>query len=105
MSYTWPPKDPGETLDYSIDWSGALYEGDTVITAFWYIEVDGTRTLFPVGNTSNGLVNSGVSNTTEVTTIVLSGGILNTQYKITCVMVDSGGREQARTIKLKIRNR
>jgi hypothetical protein len=31
---TWPPKDPDETLDYGLDWTGRL-EGDSIETSEW----------------------------------------------------------------------
>ncbi len=33
----WPPKDPGDTLDYSIDWSRWLAPNDYIIASTWFV--------------------------------------------------------------------
>lgn len=105
MANRWPDKDPYETLDYSMDWREVLYEGTSVSTVRWYVEVDGVRTLFTNGTTLNNLTNEGESNTTRVTTINLSGGNVNETYIISCAMTDSTGSTTLRTLPLGISRR
>ena len=105
MSYRWPNKDPDETLDYSVDWSRFLGDA-TVQSVAWYIDDEnGQKTAFQPVSVVNGLQATSVTNTTTATTIYLSLGTNNKNYKIYCRMTDSQGRVAERTVSLSVKER
>jgi hypothetical protein len=107
MSFRWPNKDPDEELDYNVDWSRFLgEEGVTVASVNWYVDdADGVKTSISAGETVNGIQNVSETNTNTVTTINLSSGTTNTDYKFYCSMTDSVGLVTERVIKLRVKER
>lgn len=101
MAYRFPDKDPGEKLDFTVDWS--RYLGDLTIIDFqWKIvnsagdELDfDLGTVFENGevtaadDNSVGLVNAGQLVTDTTVTIVLDKGITNTSYTLVCQITTS----------------
>lgn len=89
MSLKWPPKDPGETLDYDIDWTSRL-NGTTITGSTW--SVNGTS-----------LVTSNPTNSTTMTKVTLSGGTLNQTYTLlnTITTALNGTMVERVTIKIK----
>ena len=111
MSYKWPPKDPDEVLDYSIDWSRFL-GNETISTSpriAWFIDdASGVKTsaTYNQNVTIDGLVSQGAfqTQTDTVATIRLSGGTLNKTYKITCQMTSTPyALVSERTVTLRIK--
>lgn len=92
MALTWPNKDPEETLDYELDWSDRLAEGDTIATSAWEITAGG-----------DALVIDSDSNTDTTTTVWLSAGTLNKNYELTNTITTPGGRTHEQTVILKVR--
>lgn len=86
-----PPKNPGATLDYVMDWSAWLAPGETIV---------GT----PLVTADPGLnVNPDGKQTTVTDGKVvfwLSGGIANKVYEVTCQIVTSQGRKDSRSFQL-----
>lgn len=83
-------KDPDATLDYSVDWSKWL--GDDTITA------------------SSWTVQSGLTKTTDtftptVAVMWVSGGEVGTTYFATNHITTGGGRQDDRTIYIKVAQR
>lgn len=104
MSLRWPSKNPGELLDYSVDWSRWLGSNKTIASVSWYIDdVDGTKVLFEDESTVAGLTKDSQTNTSTVATIYLDSGTSNYNYKIYCKITDSNGLSPERVIMLKIR--
>lgn len=101
MAYRFPDKDPGEKLDFTVDWS--RYLGNLTIIDFQWKIVDssGNELDFDLGNVfenntvsvadenSVGLVNAGQLVTDTAVTIVLDKGISNTSYTLVCQIVTS----------------
>lgn len=88
----WPPKDPDEILDYSLNWSGRL-NGDTIATSSWTI-----------ADTSLIRASATFSNTSA--TIWLSGGTVNsTPVAVTSQITTAGGRTMNQTVYIKIVNK
>lgn len=85
MTFTWPTKDPSETLDYTINWS-ALLAGDTIATSTFAVPT--------------GLTLSSSSNTTTTSTAWISGGSWDRTYTITCTITTAGGRTYQRSASL-----
>ena len=107
MAYTWPNKDPDETLDYSVDWSRFLGDA-TIFSVAWFInDVDGVKTSISAvqDTTVNNLTTkyTGITKTNTVATIRLSEGTNNVSYKITCQVTDTNGLITERVVKLRIK--
>lgn len=78
-------KGPASVLDYSEDWTAWL-DGDTIATSTWAL-----------GTGEQDLTIDSDSETTLVTTVWLSGGLLYREYEVTNTIVTAGGRTSART--------
>lgn len=76
-------KDVEAELDYSIDWSDWLGI-DTIGTSTWVAD--------------SGITVESDSNTTTVATVWLSGGTVNTYYRVTNTIVTAAGRTDERSI-------
>ena len=86
-------KDPGASLDYSIDWGGGyLGAGETITTSSWV--------AFPADMTI-----SGAGNTTTLATITASGGVTGRIYQLTNRIITSGGRTDERSIAVRVEQR
>lgn len=87
-------KDPDEILDYGFYWDKAPYnwlDGDTIVTSVWSV---------PTGLT---LVSQ--SNTTNVTTVFISGGTDGQEYIIANKITTTAGRTAERSIRIKVVSR
>jgi hypothetical protein len=103
MSYKWPPKDPDEVLDYSVDWSRFL-SGATISSVEWYVnDANSVKTLFTNGLTVDGLQRVSATNTLSVATIHLGLGTNNKEYKLFCRVADSTGSIAERTVKIRVK--
>jgi hypothetical protein len=91
MSLSWPSKDPGEVLDYQIDWS-ALLDGDTI-----------DASSFAVLSGSVVVDSDSIDNVT--TTVWLSGGTLNETCTIENTIETAVGRTFQQSVRLRIRER
>ena len=87
----WPAKDPNEVLDYQLDWSDRLDEGET-ITASTFIVESGTITI-----NSTALVGA-------LTTIWLAGGAHGATVVFTNRIVTSQGRTYDQSVRLRIKS-
>lgn len=102
MGYESKSKDKDAILDYVWPWAanGWLTEGDTITTAdFTVYAADGGD--IPDTDTTPVAVDSS-SNTPTDATAWISGGTAGTVYLVTCHIVTDGGREDDRTLKLKV---
>lgn len=86
---TWPPKDPQEVLDYRIDWSARLEEGETISTSTWTVPA--------------GITKDEDENAAATATIWLSGGTLGETYELVNQIVTSDERTMDQTIRLRIK--
>lgn len=77
-------KDPDAVLPYSIDWSDWLVSGDTIATSTWAAET--------------GITVDSDSETTQVTTVVLSGGTVGETYRVRNRIVTANGYTDDRSI-------
>jgi hypothetical protein len=104
MSLRWPPKDPDETLDYSIDWSRFL-GSNTITTVRWYLyDASGTKIEVSTNQTVDGLTAGPRAATGTVATLVLIGGTLNKVYRVVCSIEFGSGLIAERTATISIRN-
>jgi hypothetical protein len=81
-------KDPDAVLDYQLDWSDWLPDGDTIATSVWSVPV--------------GLTEDSDTNTTTTATVWLSGGTAGTEYQVANTITTADGRTDERTIKIKV---
>jgi hypothetical protein len=116
MSYKWPFKDPGETLDYSIDWSRFLGTSATISAVVWSVETDAysTRTILTSGQdlttasggaTTDSIQNVSQTQTSTVATINIGSGVNSRNYTFYCTMTDTTGSTAIRSVNLKVRTR
>lgn len=90
MALNWPPKSPGETLDYTINW-GLPLAGDTITGSSWTIS-------------DSSLVDNHDSFTSTSATIWLEGGTNNANYSLTNTITTAGGRTFDQIVLLSVRN-
>ncbi len=83
-------KDPNAVLDYQLDWSDWLVS-DTISTSSWTIP--------------GGIKKDSESKSDTVTTIWLSGGTAGISYSLVNHIITADGREEDRTITIKIYER
>jgi hypothetical protein len=83
--------DPEALLDYVFDWSLWLSAGETIISA--------TVTADP------GITIGDVVTADGKVTVWLSGGTVNTRYKVYCSIVTSDSREDTRHMTISVRPR
>lgn len=84
-------KDPDAVLDYGFDWSNWLQTGETISTSNWTVP--------------SGLTEDSASNTATETKVWLSGGTDSKLYGITNHITTSAGREDDRTLSIRVKNR
>lgn len=84
-------KDPDAVLDYAIDWSGWLEDGETV----------SSRTI----TVGSGITKDSDSESAGVVTIWLSGGTHGSDYVVACKITTSLSRTDERSINIRCRER
>jgi len=95
MAKWFPDKDPDEVLDYQLDWTGALDDGDTIATSAWTIVTAPDVVLEIDSDTSSS----------STTTVWLSGGTLGERYALRNRITTTGGRTMDQTVSIRIRTR
>lgn len=93
MAKTWPPKDPQERLDYTVEWADRL-TSETISLSTWTI----------TGPDSLLLTDSNSISGTQ-TVIWLTGGTLNGTYYVLNHITTSAGRQMEQTVRLKIKSK
>lgn len=91
MSYKFPPKDPDDVLDYSIDWTARLDDADSIQSSDWSV-VDGD------------VVIDSQSTSGAKTLVWLSGGTDATTGILLNRVVTIGGRTMDQTVSIKIKS-
>jgi hypothetical protein len=80
-------KDPDAVLDYSVDWAAWL-DTDTIATSVW--------------SSPEGMTVVDTTNVATSATVWLSGGTVGMRYRITNHIVTAAGRENDRTISIRV---
>lgn len=83
--------DPASLLDYTIDWSEWLDDGDTLTASTWDI---------PAGISSPADTNS-----TTYATVWLTGGTIGVGYRVTNHITTADGRQDERSFRLVVTDR
>jgi hypothetical protein len=95
------PIDPGETLDYTCDWSAFLDDGgspsDTIGTSSWTITPQQASPVIPALASD--------SNTVNTTTVFVSNAVYGQVYQLTNRIVTAQGRTAERSITLQCEHR
>jgi hypothetical protein len=92
-------KDPQANLDYSVDWSDWLAQGDNLRTSSWTISTvsgDGSP-LTQTANTTN--------TNTSTSTIYVSGGSAGNTYTVTNHITTDNGLVDERYFRIRVKNR
>jgi hypothetical protein len=89
--------DPDATLDYAIDWSEWLPDGDALSTATW--TVTGADAALTVAGSP------APSHAAGIATAWLTGGTDRVDYRVTCRVTTTGGRVDDRSILVRVRER
>ena len=89
MFLQWPMHDPGDTLDYAIDWTQWLTSGDYIATSTWNI---------PSGLT---LTSSSISNG-KITIAWIQGAGSGPLMQIKNTIITAQGRTAVKTVTLPI---
>lgn len=82
-------KDPDAVLDYTEDWSEWMVSGDSIVSSSWTV---------PTGITKDSDAFTGTE-----TVVWLSGGTVGQVYQLTNHIVTADGREDDRTIAIRIK--
>lgn len=84
-------KDPAALLDFAVDWSAWLEDGDTIDQSTWDVP--------------DGLTADSDSFTDSRAVVWLSGGEAGRTYEVVNHIVTAGGREDERTLLIQCVNR
>ena len=94
-------KDPGEVLDYTIDYSAVLIESDppdSIIASTWTLELSLKETTLVITDDS---LFTGI----DATVWVSGGSVTGLKHKLINHIVCASGRQYERTIILRIRSK
>lgn len=87
----WPIKDTNEKLDYAINWSQRLVEGETIESSVFTV-------------ISGGVVIESQSENDILSTVWLSGGTAGQTAKVACQIVTSDNRIYKEVVQIPIVN-
>lgn len=104
MSLKWPPKDPQEVLDFTVDWTDFLGTDEIQSVAWFVIDSQGVRTAFNYRDEVDTLVNMQQTHNSKQATIYLGGGTSGSQYEIICNITTLVGNIAERTVRLPVRH-
>lgn len=88
-------KDPGAVLDYAADWGAEYLDSDAIASSEFSIA--------PIEDGGAAIV--GTANDFKVATVTVAGGVAGHQYRVTNHVVLASGREDERTIVLRVEQR
>lgn len=88
-------KDPGAMLDYSVDWGRDYLDGDALAASSWTVSPIEPGGIMFVASRFD-LLNA---------TVEVSGGIAGQLYRLTNHVVTASGREDSRSIMLRVEKR
>lgn len=88
-------KDPAATLDYSVDWGADYLTGDVLTESSWNVSPAEAGGLSIVSSRFDLLVS----------TVEVGGGVAGRIYRLTNHVVSGEGREDSRSIMLRVEKR
>lgn len=87
------PKDPAAVVDFELDWSSWLAEGDSITQSDWDI-ADGLTEIEERRN-----------HTDSTATVWLQGGVAGEEYAVTNTITTAQGRVDQRTVYIRVMER
>ena len=88
-------KDPGAVLDYAVDWGAEYLDSDAIAASSFTVDP-----IEPGGATIVGSAND-----FKIATVTVAGGVAGHQYRLVNHVVLVSGREDERTIVLRVEQR
>jgi len=88
-------KDPGATLDYAVDWGADYLNDDVIAESRWEAAPAEPGGVIILGNSFDF----------KVATVTATGGLPGRQYRLTNHVVTASGREDERSIVLRVEQR
>jgi hypothetical protein len=88
-------KDPEATLDYSVDWGAEYLGGDALTESSW--------TVVPAESGGLSIVSSRFD--LMLSTVQVAGGVAGRIYRMTNHVATAEGREDSRSIMLRVEKR
>lgn len=88
-------KDPGSVLDYSVDWRSSYLGNDVLLESTW--------SVVPVE--ADGVTVDGSSHDSDEARVNVSGGRTGKLYRLINHVVTSIGREDSRSIIIRVEER
>lgn len=85
-------KDPSAVLDYAIDWESQYLEGDYLVESSWSVEPDDVQVV-------------GASFDHGSSCVKVAGGLPGRIYRLSNHVVTAAGREDQRSIVLRVEAR
>lgn len=82
-------KDPSAVLDFDVDWSTWLTAPETITSA--------------TATAETGVTVQSVTHTDRMAKVWLAGGTRGVDYRVTCHIVTSAGREDDWTFRIEVR--
>jgi len=84
----WPDKDPGDNLDYSLNWAARLSAGETITTSIW--------------SAPAGITLSSGGNTSSMTTCWIGGGLAGQTYVVVNTITTNAGRTMNQSVTINV---
>ena len=88
-------KDPGAMLDYSVDWGRDYLDGDALASSSWTVDPVEPSGLAVIASQFDLLI----------ATVEVSGGLEGKLYRLVNQVVTASGREDRRSIMLRVEKR
>lgn len=88
-------KHPDATLDYAVDWGADYLSGDALATSSWSVEPDEPGGM-AIATSAFDLL---------VATVTVSGGTTGHLYRLTNHVTTTDGRDDSRSIMLRVEKR
>lgn len=88
-------KDPGASIDYTVDWAAGYLAGDEIVSSSWSVEPDAM----------DGIVVAGSVQDATRTAATLAGGVAGNVYRVSNRVVLASGRIDERSLSIRIEDR
>ena len=88
-------KDPEAALDYAVDWGADYLGGDALVTSDWSVSPD----------EAGGAIIAGSNFDLLIATVQVAGGVPGKIYRVTNHVTTESGREDSRSIMLRVEKR
>lgn len=91
---TYIEKDPYAVLDYSLNWTNWMPDGETISTISVTVET--------ISGDASPLTLDSSTNTDYISTAFLSGGTAGNIYNVEYKIVTSGSKQDSRNLRIKV---